>query len=400
MRTSICERPSRALRRDRRRRSIRCTAASPWRRRSASEAVESTRTLVLKYAGPRRQRAVLVDVRRIDRGGIGDLAIDDEPYLQRVSDQIPGTDRYYCDIAPRFRWTRTLDGPHAERRARAVSRELRVGARTPPGVARASRSDRAHRRGESARYRHDRSRATSPCAAMTFATCCVTPGGEILNSTYFSVESDARRSDGAIGETHVDGDGLRTWRRHVPVGRHRTRASRSGLSHDSSHVLSRHDGWSAGIAGVHRRRAARSPSCALTVVAAAAWRAHRTACFDQAQPRQAADPCRSAWRSGAFCRRRSEPTTSDRAFRPTTARSAPRWRVVFGVSYWESRFEDDVVQAFVDSLQQESQSTRRVGSSRRRSRSTTSRSASTCGTRRRTAASSSRSSASALPRTW
>lgn len=30
---------------------------------------------------------------------------------------------------------------------------------------------------------------------------------------------------------------------------------------------------------------------------------------------------------------------------------APNWRVVFGASYWESRFEDKVVQAFVDSLQ-------------------------------------------------
>jgi stage II sporulation protein D len=33
----------------------------------------------------------------------------DEPYLVSVSDRIPGTDRYYGDDAPRFRWTRTLD---------------------------------------------------------------------------------------------------------------------------------------------------------------------------------------------------------------------------------------------------------------------------------------------------
>lgn len=30
---------------------------------------------------------------------------------------------------------------------------------------------------------------------------------------------------------------------------------------------------------------------------------------------------------------------------------APNWHVVFGASYWESRFRDKVVQAFVDSLQ-------------------------------------------------
>jgi hypothetical protein len=30
---------------------------------------------------------------------------------------------------------------------------------------------------------------------------------------------------------------------------------------------------------------------------------------------------------------------------------APSWRIVFGASYWESRFENQVIQAFVDSLQ-------------------------------------------------
>jgi stage II sporulation protein D len=30
-----------------------------------------------------------------------------EPYLQRVSDEIPGTGRYYCEWAPKYRWTQT-----------------------------------------------------------------------------------------------------------------------------------------------------------------------------------------------------------------------------------------------------------------------------------------------------
>ena len=30
---------------------------------------------------------------------------------------------------------------------------------------------------------------------------------------------------------------------------------------------------------------------------------------------------------------------------------APSWRIVFGASYWESRFRDKIIQAFVDSLQ-------------------------------------------------
>jgi stage II sporulation protein D len=31
-----------------------------------------------------------------------------EPYLQPVSDRIPGTESYYCSASPRFRWTREL----------------------------------------------------------------------------------------------------------------------------------------------------------------------------------------------------------------------------------------------------------------------------------------------------
>ena len=45
----------------------------------------------------------------------------DEPYLKRVSDRIPGTDRYYCDIGPRFKWTVDLDESELEN---VVSRYL------------------------------------------------------------------------------------------------------------------------------------------------------------------------------------------------------------------------------------------------------------------------------------
>jgi stage II sporulation protein D len=33
----------------------------------------------------------------------------DEPYLKPVSDRIPGTDSYYCDPSPRFKWTQDFD---------------------------------------------------------------------------------------------------------------------------------------------------------------------------------------------------------------------------------------------------------------------------------------------------
>ena len=64
-------------------RSIRSTAASPPRRRVGSQAVESTRTLVLKYAGrivnaPYRRRA---EARRAAASEM--WRSDDEPYLQQ-----------------------------------------------------------------------------------------------------------------------------------------------------------------------------------------------------------------------------------------------------------------------------------------------------------------------------
>src|SRR6185437_15345912 len=76
----------------------------------ASEAVEATHALVLKYAG-----RVVNAPYSSTCGGTTAAASEvwrsnDEPYLQSVSDQIPGSSRYYCDIAPRFHWTRTLDG--------------------------------------------------------------------------------------------------------------------------------------------------------------------------------------------------------------------------------------------------------------------------------------------------
>lgn len=33
----------------------------------------------------------------------------DEPYLRPVSDRVPGTESYYCDASPRFRWTQNYD---------------------------------------------------------------------------------------------------------------------------------------------------------------------------------------------------------------------------------------------------------------------------------------------------
>ena len=76
----------------------------------ASEAVESTRGLVLKYAG----RVVNAPYHSTCGGTTAAASeiwrSDDEPYLRaRERSHSRARERYYCDISPRFRWTRTLD---------------------------------------------------------------------------------------------------------------------------------------------------------------------------------------------------------------------------------------------------------------------------------------------------
>jgi len=130
-----------------------------------------------------------------------------EPYLQRVSDRIPGTaDRYYCDISPRFTWTRSLTGDELDGGVRAYLasyttvpaggagrvRSVTVESHTPSGrVGRliiAAEHGNFALRGNDIRY------------------VLRTPGGEILNSTYFSVQPELRR-DGGLARLIVKGNG-------------------------------------------------------------------------------------------------------------------------------------------------------------------------------------------------
>lgn len=117
-----------------------------------------------------------------------------EPYLKRVSDQVPGSTRFYCDAAPRYRWTqsfgrealrqnlarylRTLPGRDA---SVATVRDVSVADVTPGG------------RVATLVVETDRGRVTLRGNDMRYALRL--PGGEILHSTYFSVEA-TRRGDG------------------------------------------------------------------------------------------------------------------------------------------------------------------------------------------------------------
>jgi stage II sporulation protein D len=131
---------------------------------------------------------------------------NDEPYLQSVSDQIPGTSRYYCDIAPRFRWTRTIDGPDLNA---ALARYLANYTTVPgkrPGIARDVSVNSRTASGRVATVTIATDRGSFIVRGNDIRYVLRQPGGEILNSTYFSVESTTS-PDGALAQLTLRGNG-------------------------------------------------------------------------------------------------------------------------------------------------------------------------------------------------
>jgi stage II sporulation protein D len=116
-----------------------------------------------------------------------------EPYLQRVSDQIPGTNRYYCDGAPRFRWTRTFD---AEALRGAVARYVRTlpGGATGIGAVTNVAVTSVTPAGRVGTLTVDTDRGRWSLRGSEIRAALRSPAGELLYSTYFSVDVVSGRS--------------------------------------------------------------------------------------------------------------------------------------------------------------------------------------------------------------
>jgi len=154
----------------------------------ADAAIASTEGLVLMYNG----RVVSAPYHSTCGGSTAApdeiWRSENEPFLQRVSDRIPGSDRYYCDIAPRFRWERSWRGDSV---TAVVERYLRNYAQVPAGPV-----------GDVRRVTVDGQTPSGRVAALWIETSqgryrlrgndiryvLRSPGGELLNSTYFSPE--------------------------------------------------------------------------------------------------------------------------------------------------------------------------------------------------------------------
>ncbi len=173
----------------------------------SNQAVARTIGLVLKYNG----RPVSAPYHSTCGG---ETATPDEvwrsgnePYLQRVSDRIPGTsDRFYCDISPRFTWTRAFSGDELDAAVRAY---LANYASVPSGGSGRVRNVTVESRtasGRVARLIISAERGNFALRANDIRYVLRTPGGEILNSTYFSVQTETRR-DGGLARLVVKGNG-------------------------------------------------------------------------------------------------------------------------------------------------------------------------------------------------
>jgi len=187
----------------------------------ADEAVAATAGVVVMYAG----RVVNAPYHAACGGSTAEppevwreAAI---PYLQRVSDQIPGTDRYYCEGSADFRWTRTFTRSEldatldrylrryaapADQGPDARAGDARGGDPRPVGAIRSVAIDSYTPSGRVAWLVVTTSRGTFRVRGNDIRSVLRSSRGTILNSTYFSIEDEPVRS-GRVASLTLRGRG-------------------------------------------------------------------------------------------------------------------------------------------------------------------------------------------------
>jgi stage II sporulation protein D len=172
--------------------------------RTGNQAVEATAGLVLLYDG----RVVNAPYHAVCGGFTAapedSWNVESEPYLRRVSDQIPGTTRYYCDWAPKFRWTRTYTGDQLRTSVARYIRTLPGGGR---GITRVRdiRVTDVTPAGRVAALTLETDRGSWTLHGNQIRSALRLPSGEMLYSTYFSVDADVR--GGEVRSLVLDGGG-------------------------------------------------------------------------------------------------------------------------------------------------------------------------------------------------
>ncbi|MEO5904228.1 MAG: SpoIID/LytB domain-containing protein [Gemmatimonadaceae bacterium] len=181
-------------------------------------AVASTNGMVLRYAG-KIINTPYFSTCGGSTAGVGEVwwRQSDQPYLRPVSDNITGTDSYYCDPSPRFKWTTTFD--KVQLRATLEKYLGGVTAGSEPPVSAASASHPTNLGGIKS-IRVDGRTASDRVAAISIQTergnyvvrgndvrfVLRTPSGGLLASTYFTAETETDGS-GEISSLVVHGGG-------------------------------------------------------------------------------------------------------------------------------------------------------------------------------------------------
>lgn len=177
-------------------------------RDGTDRAVRATAGLVLKFGGR------VVDAPYSASCG-GQTAAPEEvwrtgpsSYLRRVSDRIPGSaNRYYCEIAPRFAWTKEFTSAELDAAVRNYLRAYATGVpASGPGHVRGFSIEARTPSGRVASATFLTERGAYAVRANDIRFVLRLPGGEILNSTYFSANSEMAR-DGSLARLAIRGNG-------------------------------------------------------------------------------------------------------------------------------------------------------------------------------------------------
>ena len=172
--------------------------------RTGNEAVDGTAGLVLLYQGRVVNAPYHANCGGFTAAPEDSWNVDPEPYLRRVSDRIPGTNRYYCDWAPRFRWTRRYTGVQLRT---SVARYVRGLPGGTGGITRVRniRVTDVTPVGRVAALAVDTDRGSWTLRGNQIRQALRLPSGEMLYSTYFSV--DAEVHGGEVTSLALDGGG-------------------------------------------------------------------------------------------------------------------------------------------------------------------------------------------------
>jgi stage II sporulation protein D len=173
----------------------------------ADDAISATAGLVLTYGGE-VVRAPYHSACGGHTAAPGEAwsGVGETPWLRPVRDVPDGSDQPWCAIAPRHRWERTLDGRELEG---AVARyvQARGGARlVAAGQVRGARIEGRTVSGRVRALLLDTDAGTLRLSGTALREALRSRRGEILNSTYFSLEPVIGR-DGRLTQLTIHGTG-------------------------------------------------------------------------------------------------------------------------------------------------------------------------------------------------